>query len=441
MFVGDRILAVAATSEALAQEAIDKIKVEMEPLPFVIDPLDSLYPGGKDARTDGNVISMQQVKSIKWTAADFASAGDSLPMGASADEWSFGDVDAGFKAAKVVLDESFVTAALSHHCLEPRSAMAYWENGKCFVYGSLQSQTAGVPGLARMAGIEPDDLVFVAEFCGGGFGSKINPYPAMGVPIHMAKKIGRPVMMRVSRAEEGLFGSSRPAFQGRIKIGFRGQRSRDGRRRLHRAAERPVLGRWRLRRGGRRHLAAVPAAGHALSRRGGQHEHHAHGRAARSGSEPDRRRDRAAARQGREGVRDGSRAAAPHQRRGQQVQVRRHAGPGHQRVSARGDRARRGGVQLGRSARRAAARARLEGHGYRHRPGVPLGGAQRLRRSRAHHAGRQAAHPLGRRQPRHVLLRLHVARRGRGAEMQMGELHHRTRRHAPRSAVVVVAVG
>src|SRR5882757_5866155 len=220
MFVGDRILAVAATSEALAQEAIDKIKVEMEPLPFVIDPLDSLYPGGKDARIDGNVISMQQVKSIKWTAADFASAGDSLPTGAPAEEWSFGDVEAGFKAAKVVLDESFVTAALSHHCLEPRSAMAYWENGKCFVYGSLQSQTAGVPALARMAGIEPDNLVFVAEFCGGGFGSKINPYPAMGVPIYMAKKLNRPVMMRVSRAEEGLFGSSRPAFQGRIKIGF-----------------------------------------------------------------------------------------------------------------------------------------------------------------------------------------------------------------------------
>jgi xanthine dehydrogenase molybdenum-binding subunit len=220
LFVGDRILAVAATSETLAQEAIDKIKVELEPLPFVIDPLDSLYPGGKDARTDGNVIAGRDLKSLKWTAGDFAAAGEALPTGAAAQEWSYGDVEAGFKAAKLVLDESFVTAALSHHCLEPRSCMAYWENGKCFVYGSLQSQTAGVPGLARMAGIEPDDLVFVAEFCGGGFGSKINPYPAMAVPIQMAKKTGRPVMLRVSRHEEGMFGSSRPAFQGRIKIGF-----------------------------------------------------------------------------------------------------------------------------------------------------------------------------------------------------------------------------
>jgi xanthine dehydrogenase molybdenum-binding subunit len=221
MFVGDRILAVAARSEELAQEAIDRIKVEYEPLPYVIDPLASLFPAGPDARTDGNVVTGQGLKSIKWTAGDFASAGDALPQGAPGVEWSFGDLDAGFAAAKYVLDESFVTAALSHHCLEPRSCMAYWQGDKVFIYGSTQSQSAVMPNLARLAGVEPDNLVYIAEFCGGGFGSKINPYPAMGVPVYMAKKTGMPVLMRVSRAEEALFGSSRPAFQGRIKMGFR----------------------------------------------------------------------------------------------------------------------------------------------------------------------------------------------------------------------------
>jgi CO/xanthine dehydrogenase Mo-binding subunit len=221
LFVGDRILAVAARSEELAQEAIDRIRVEYEELPYVIDPLASLYPAGPDGRSDGNVVTQQGLKSIKWTAADFSSAGNALPMGAPGAEWSFGDVDAGFAAAKYVLDESFVTAALSHHCLEPRSCMAMWQGDKVFIYGSTQSQTAVMPNLARLAGVEPEQLVYIAEFCGGGFGSKINPYPAMGVPIYMAKKTGMPVLMRVSRAEEALFGSSRPAFQGRIKMGFR----------------------------------------------------------------------------------------------------------------------------------------------------------------------------------------------------------------------------
>src|SRR5262245_1353242 len=125
LFIGDRILAVAARSEELAQEAIDKIKVEYEPLPYVIDPLASLFPAGPDARSDGNVVTAQGVKTVKWTATDFATGGDTkLPMGAAGAEWSFGDVDAGFAAAKYVLDESFVTAALSHHCLEPRTCMA-----------------------------------------------------------------------------------------------------------------------------------------------------------------------------------------------------------------------------------------------------------------------------------------------------------------------------
>jgi len=222
LFVGDRILAVAARTEELAAEAIERIKVEYEPLPYVIDPLASLFPAGPDARSDGNVVTQQGVKTVKWTAADFSAAGDAaLPMGAAGAEWSFGDVDAGFKAAKYVLDESFVTAALSHHCLEPRSCMAYWQGDKVFIYGSTQSQTAVMPNLARLAGVEPDKVVYIAEFCGGGFGSKINPYPAMGVPIYLAKKTGMPVLLRVNRHQEALFGSSRPAFQGRIKMGFR----------------------------------------------------------------------------------------------------------------------------------------------------------------------------------------------------------------------------
>ena len=53
LYVGDPILAVAAETEQLAQDAIDLIKIEYEPLPFVVDPLDSLHPSrphGPDRR-------------------------------------------------------------------------------------------------------------------------------------------------------------------------------------------------------------------------------------------------------------------------------------------------------------------------------------------------------------------------------------------------------
>ncbi len=221
LFVGHPILAVAADTEELATDALEQIKVTYEELPFTVDPLQSLYPGGPNARTNGNVVQGIELKNVKWTAQDFAAVAEGqLPQGAPLAEWSFGDIDAGFAAAKLVLDETFVTAGLGHHSMEPRSAFAYWQNGKCYLYGSTQSQSFPIPGIARLCGVEPADLVYVSEFCGGGFGSKGGAYPLMAIPALMAKKIGRPVMMRISRHEEFFLGSARAGFQGRIKMGF-----------------------------------------------------------------------------------------------------------------------------------------------------------------------------------------------------------------------------
>jgi CO/xanthine dehydrogenase Mo-binding subunit len=223
MFVGAPILAVAAVDELTAADAIEKINVELEPLPFTLDPLDSLYPAGPNAGNTGNVANVRlKLQTIKWEASDFAAAGDSkLPLGKPAESWEYGDLAAGFKEAKVIVEESFVTAGYSHHSMEPRSAMAYWQNGKCILHGSTQSQTFIVPEMARFIGIKPEDLILVAEYCGGGFGSKGTAYPIMSIPAHMAKKTGRPVMMRITRAEEYVIGSARPGFQGYIKMGFR----------------------------------------------------------------------------------------------------------------------------------------------------------------------------------------------------------------------------
>jgi len=222
-FIGEPILAIAAVDEMTAANAIEKVKIEYEPLPFVIDPLESLYPGGPDAREDGNIANARvPFQTIKWTARDFAEVEENqLPMsGEPAAEWSYGDVEAEFEKSAVVYDETFVTASNSHHSMEPRTAMSYWENGKCFVYGSSQSHTFVVPDLAALIGIPLTDLVYVAEYCGGGFGSKGGAYATMAIPAYMSKKIGRPAMMRITRAEEYYLGSNRAGFQGRARIGF-----------------------------------------------------------------------------------------------------------------------------------------------------------------------------------------------------------------------------
>src|ERR1700731_4151485 len=243
LFQGQPILAVAAVDELTAAEAIEKIKIDLEPLPFVVDPLASLRPGGPNARIDGNVwvrptppparpggprpaVAPPALETLKWTHEDFEDAKEGrLPMGKPSEQWSVGDVDAGLKNEALVLDETFVTPNSSHQCLETRTAMAYWQNGKVYVHTGTQSTAQTVPAIGHWLGIDPANVVFISEYTGGGFGSKIPCYITLVIPALLAKKTGAPVMMRITREEENFIGRGRPSLHGRIKAGF----SKEGR--------------------------------------------------------------------------------------------------------------------------------------------------------------------------------------------------------------------
>jgi xanthine dehydrogenase molybdenum-binding subunit len=107
---------------------------------------------------------------LKWTEEDFAEfAQGKLPMGKATQEWSYGDLEAGFKNAALVLDETFVTPSTPDAPLESRTTMAYWQNGKLYVHCSTQSTAQTVPAIARSLGIDPNQVVVVAEYCGGAF--------------------------------------------------------------------------------------------------------------------------------------------------------------------------------------------------------------------------------------------------------------------------------
>jgi xanthine dehydrogenase molybdenum-binding subunit len=235
MYFGEPVLAVAAVDELTATEAIERIQIEFEPLPHVVDPLVSLRPGGPNARVEGNMWVRPpappnqppppvEVGELKWTEEDFAEFADGkLPMGkvnGPADEWTYGDLEAGFKDAALVLDETFVTPNTSHQTLEPRTALAYWQNGKLYVHAGTQSTVQTVASIARWMRMDAKDIVFVSEYTGGGFGSKATGTINLMIPALLAKKAGMPVMHRITRDEEHSIGGARPSLHGRAKVGF-----------------------------------------------------------------------------------------------------------------------------------------------------------------------------------------------------------------------------
>src|SRR5438105_4621742 len=124
LYEGEPILAIAAVDELTAAEAIEKIDIEFEPLPFVVDPIESLRPNGPNARTQGNVWVRPPLtpppaptaapgasaaappappappKIVVWklTEDDFDKAGPGqMPIGKFADTFVVGDVDAALK--------------------------------------------------------------------------------------------------------------------------------------------------------------------------------------------------------------------------------------------------------------------------------------------------------------------------------------------------------
>ncbi len=238
LYHGEPVLAVAAVDEYTAAEAIEAIDIEFEHLPFAVDPLDTLRPGGPSPRVQGNVWvrppmpqpkpgekppapPVPHVGELKWTDADFAETKHGrLPLGKAQDEWVVGDLDAGFKDAALVLDETFVTPDTSHETLEPRTTLAYWQNGKVFVHMGTQSTVQTLASLARWLNMDQNQIVLVSEYTGGGFGSKATGYIFAIIPALLSKKANAPVMMRISREEEHFIGRARPGFQGRMKVGF-----------------------------------------------------------------------------------------------------------------------------------------------------------------------------------------------------------------------------
>ena len=254
---GEPILAVAADSEQLAADAIERI---------VVDPIQALRPGSPDPREQGNAWVGNQVESLKLTEDEWREVeAGRLPFREAPDMWEVGDVEAGFAAADLVIDETLVSSSTSHDCMEPRSAMAYWQNGKLYLHLSTQSISFTVGGMAQQVGIDPSNLVLIGEYCRrrlwqqGGRRTVGGDPCAVGAENRPARHDAR----EPSRGAAALDGPSRtaPACQDRLPPGWPDYR--DGL--VHRAGQRSACearGRADVRgvRDGQLHAAQLPCA-------------------------------------------------------------------------------------------------------------------------------------------------------------------------------------
>ena len=145
-----------------------------------------------------------------------------------------GDLDAGRRAADVVIEHDYETPIEHHHPLEPHATVAVWSDApgepRLTVYDATQGVSWAQESLAHVFRLEPDQVRVVSRFIGGGFGCKGGTWPHVYLTVLAAREAGRPVRLALTREEMFTSVGFRATTRQRIALGAR----RDGTLTLHR---------------------------------------------------------------------------------------------------------------------------------------------------------------------------------------------------------------
>jgi xanthine dehydrogenase YagR molybdenum-binding subunit len=182
-FAGDAVAAVAATDRHAAEEAARLIAVDYEPLPFVLDPEEALKPGTVEIQPGGNLSPNNQ--------------------GARAPEvYRRGNIDQGLREADRVFEDHYTSAHINNAQLEPRVAIAHWDNGRLTVYTPTQGISNCHTEIARDLKLEPEKVRVVCQYMGGGFGNKNQNHDFELMAAVLSQHAGVPVKLEFTRKED-----------------------------------------------------------------------------------------------------------------------------------------------------------------------------------------------------------------------------------------------
>jgi len=196
--MADRLALVAADTAENARSAAKKVKVLYRPLPTVSDVDAALADGAPPIHEKGNLIAKKQV--IK------------------------GEMDAGWRAAKIVLERVYTTGYQEHAYLETNGVIAVPEaDGILTVYASAQCPFYIQKAVARVLGEELASIRCIQATTGGAFGGK-EDYPSepAACAALMARLTGRPVKLVYDRAEDMLWSSKRHPMKIAHRLGVDG---------------------------------------------------------------------------------------------------------------------------------------------------------------------------------------------------------------------------
>lgn len=221
LFAGQPVAVVVAESEAIAEDAVELVAVEYEPLPAVVDLETAVAPGSPAARLSGAGAA---------DAADMAVHGDAAgavetdapaasPNVTSTHRLVEGDADEVLAASDAVAEGVFRTSWVHQAYLEPQVAVAWVEpDGTLAITSSTQGASFARQTVGRVLGLPLDRIKVTPAVVGGGFGGKIVLIEPLVGAIAIA--VRRPVRLAYTRTEDLAATNPAAALRFDVKIGM-----------------------------------------------------------------------------------------------------------------------------------------------------------------------------------------------------------------------------
>ena len=176
-YIGDSVAAVAAIDEERAEEAIELIRVEYEELPAVFDVLDAMKQDApKIHDAERNIPATRRIEA--------------------------GDLELAFSKSDEIFEDTFITSRVHHCCLQPLASVAAVESGTITIWPTTQNPLRLRTILANFFGIPYHKIRVIQYPLGGGFGLRVDPFPADFCCIALARLTRKPVKIIHTREEE-----------------------------------------------------------------------------------------------------------------------------------------------------------------------------------------------------------------------------------------------
>ncbi|MFF5076873.1 molybdopterin-dependent oxidoreductase [Actinoplanes sp. NPDC000266] len=194
-FVGQRVAAVVATSEAAAEEGCRALAVEYEVLPHVLTADQAMAGDAPLVHPGGNVVGQLHA--------------------------ALGDVEAGFAQADEIYEGTFSTPRAQHASLETHGAVGWLDDeGRLVIRSSTQTPFLTRRAVAGLFDLPADRVRVIAGRVGGGFGGKQEMLVEDLVALAVLR-LERPVKLEFTRAEQFTSATTRHPFEVKIKAGAR----------------------------------------------------------------------------------------------------------------------------------------------------------------------------------------------------------------------------